>query len=291
MANWKSYLNRRKNPFSANPTVTDIEPGSSIGTTHFSSVLSARSFLKETSCLPESQKRSAEIQAKIADAQNTIRKADLRNTRRQIRRYEKKNEGVPAKLIARYKALRATTCEDSDALMQSACGDMRNSRQISEECEEVVKIRNRGCEKKVPIRRVKPTKVFSGPIDLSGVSKKPIARWEEVVGPDGEIVRFKLLYNKDGSFQKRVRSKEAPQKGDIVLDLTQGFKAWLITKSRRRPYHEITPEMRKSYENSFLYKVRQLAAGQLSLPKFLETIKNSPEQGWKKSKKLKKRNR
>lgn len=293
MANWRSYLSRRKNPFGINPTVTDIDGRSSVGMTHFNSVLRARAFLKEVSCL-SSKQLTPEVQKKILDAKNLIRKADLRNARRQIRRYQKRGEAIPSKLVARYKALRATSCEDTDSLLEATCGDIDDPHDITADCAEVAKIRNRMCnngEKNFPLttRAAKLPKKKAVSVTPAAVEpKQVIAKWEEVVGPDGEIVRFKLLYNKDGEFQKRVRSKELPQKGDIVLDLTQGFKAWLITKSRRRPYHEITPEMRRSYENSFLYKVRQLASGQLSLPKFLEVMKQLPENA-KKSKKLRKR--
>lgn len=293
MSKWKSFFNHRKNPFGPNPTVTDFEMSDTIGMTHFNSVLKARAFLKEASCLPEKQRKSAEMSKKIGDALNVIRRADLRNVRRQIKRYKKKGLEAPANLLARYKALRADSCDEADNLVEEACEDLSDA-----DCSEITKIRNRNCNNGFRILGPLRERPAKAPVRAGNKASrepeqpvKPVARWEEVSGPDGEVVRFKLIYDQDGKFKKRARTKDLPQKGDIVLDLTSGFKAWIITKNRRRPYNEITKEMRRSYENSFLYKVRQLASGQLSLPKFVELIKSSQlAAAGKKSKKLKKRN-
>jgi len=108
-------------------------------------------------------------------------------------------------------------------------------------------------------------------------------RWEEVTGPNGEIIRFKLDFytsgEKAGKLRRRIRSKQEPQQGDIVLDATGpagpdqkgGIRAWRMASNRRRK-HPVSKEMIENYKQSNLYMVRQLAAGQISLQQFADFI-------------------
>lgn len=108
-------------------------------------------------------------------------------------------------------------------------------------------------------------------------TEKHVTKWEEVLGPEGEVIRFKLEEFEDGpnqgKFKARVLTKDEPQVGDIVLDATQGLKAWKITSSRRRP-HPVTPQMRETYESSLLFKVRQMIAGDITLKQLSDHVKN-----------------
>jgi len=110
-------------------------------------------------------------------------------------------------------------------------------------------------------------------------------KWEEVTGPDGEIVRFKLEFwtsgPRAGKLRRRVRSKQEPQVGDIILDATGpagpdqkgGIRAWRIASNRRRK-HPVSREMVENYKDSILYKVRQLAAGRISLKQFGDFVRS-----------------
>jgi len=113
-------------------------------------------------------------------------------------------------------------------------------------------------------------------------------KWEEVTGPNGEIIRFKLDFYTSGrlagKLRRRVRSKQEPQQGDILLDVTGpagpdqkgGLRAWRIASNRRRR-HPVSREMIENYKQSNLYRVRQLAAGQISLQKFADFIQEQLE--------------
>jgi hypothetical protein len=101
-------------------------------------------------------------------------------------------------------------------------------------------------------------------------------RWEEVVGPEGEIIRFRVdrykSKGRQGEMRRVVRDSSDPAVGDTVLDLTLGAKAYKITKSGRKKV-ALNPEMIKKYRDSFLYHVRRVAAGKLSTKGFLEKVK------------------
>ena len=77
-----------------------------------------------------------------------------------------------------------------------------------------------------------------------------------------------------GSFRRR---------GNIVLDTTargEGFKVWRIRGTRRRPMPK-TPQMQAIYESSFLYKVRQLAAGKISVQELHDATRmTGPDAVW-----------
>lgn len=106
--------------------------------------------------------------------------------------------------------------------------------------------------------------------------KKEIAHFEETLGPDGEIIRFKLDYSQENGkckFKRRTRTQIEPPIGSIILDLTCGIKAWKRFSDKRRTY-PISDAMMQSYKNSIIYKTRQLAAGKISLREFSEIIQN-----------------
>jgi len=124
--------------------------------------------------------------------------------------------------------------------------------------------------------------------------KKEEIHYEETLGPEGEAVRFKLIYQ-DGKFQKRIRTKEEPPIGAVILDLTDGVKAWKRYSDKRRST-PLTAEMRRTYQNSFLFKVRQLAAGKINLSQFLEAVKQVQKRStikpeYKKLRRKKRKNR
>lgn len=99
---------------------------------------------------------------------------------------------------------------------------------------------------------------------------KVVSYYEEISGPDGEIVRYKVIL-KDGQYNRRLRTKEDPPVGSIILDLTSGVKAWKRHSDKRRSI-PLTNEMKRSYQNSFLFKVRKLAAGKMSLEEFKKAV-------------------
>lgn len=119
--------------------------------------------------------------------------------------------------------------------------------------------------------------------------KKEVILFEETVGPDGEIVRFKLLY-RDNRFQKRLRTKEEPPVGSIILDLVSGVKAWRRYSDKRRSI-PLTSEMRRSYQNSFLFKVRQLAAAKINVQQFIDIVKQSKIKSVRKLRRKNRKNR
>lgn len=135
-------------------------------------------------------------------------------------------------------------------------------------------------KQKRPVGPVQQTKARSSAI--TAVSKparkkteKHVTQWEEVLGPEGETIRFKLDQVLDGpnegKFKARILSKDEPQVGDLVLDATQGLQAWKITSTRRRP-HPVTPQMKETYESSLLFKVRQMVAGKITLKQLSDHV-------------------
>lgn len=321
-------MNRRRNPL-RNPTVTDVDLYSIEGTTHFNSVLKARAFINRASCLSESERQQPKTAAMIADAQNVIRKADLRNVRRQIRRYQKKGRAVPQSLIARYKALRVDTdgCDVIDEAIEETCGEIRDPLNLDEECLDLLNQRSRFCESKGfsfpegfsefeqesfwhrPKRKLAPskkrlatkkTRKVSNGHKLTSVRKTPTIRklgrshtpefFEELYGPDGQTLRFKVIHEQ-GQFQHRTLTNEDPHVGDYVLDMTSGFKAWKVTAHGRA---EIPPSpfMNELYRSSYLYKVRQLAAGKISLAEFKQAVASGPSDPKpKKSRKMRRKSK
>lgn len=312
----------RRNPYTAsNPTVTDYGPqigsgGDDNGFT-FDSVTKARAFLKEAETLENAGALPSDLQTKIEAAEETIRKADLRNVRRQLKRYKKRGLTPPPELIDRYNALRAQAafypeperyaepvysgpsrfdpepsqpprwqrrtalprkpmqkparrglngCTPLDQRVDNICnGDrMQPLRDISGDCLDILQERRR-CITKHNQKKSSITR--------RGSTKKTVSHWEEVLGPDGETIRFMLSFDHNGHFAGRRPSKQSPQVGDVILDLTAGIKAWVMRKGRRRPT-AVTNEMRRIYESSCLYKTRQLAAGQLDLTAYQNEVNN-----------------
>lgn len=149
--------------------------------------------------------------------------------------------------------------------------------------------------KKRKIRRVeKGNQRFPGqPLSAPNKPAKPIKivpYYEEVNGPHGEVVRYKLI-RANGQFTKRVRTKEDPPVGSIILDLMSGLKAWRRHSDKRRSI-PLTSEMLKSYRNSFLFKVRQLAAGKINLQEFQKLVSQAKAKPKAiASKKLRRKNR
>jgi hypothetical protein len=93
--------------------------------------------------------------------------------------------------------------------------------------------------------------------------------WEEAVGPKGELIRFKVerytTTDKKGRIKSftRVNPKRVkPNDGDLILDMTCGIKVSMQTPEGRvdLPETALTNEMISNYKNSFLYKVRLVAA-------------------------------
>jgi len=271
--------------FRSNPTVSDPIAGSRITF----SVLEARKFLILASCLSEREQRNKINE--IEEAQRIVGKADRRNKRRKLRR----------------RGISSADCDDIDARVDSICGTVsRRPRDLGLKCLTQLKKRKEACNDNGGSRRIaeRSRRALRGRlapqqrfIEDDGEEEQAIvAHYEETIGPEGETIRFKLHYTREGEFSKRTRTRNEPQVGDIVLDLVSGVKAWRITTNRRRK-HPVTPAMRKSYESSCVYKVRKLAAGKYAssnsenLSRFLADIKNAEGQRLKKkkNKKMKKR--
>ena len=232
----------RYNPLFTNPTISDVRDPLTIS--FFDSIVKARAFLIQVSCLPSKQLNDEQMQSKIESAKKMVAKADRRNDRRKARRATKTGRAYtpptrPAKPPKGAYSVR--TCDEAQDSVENLC-------------DEVV------C---APTGTTNP---------------KDLVNWEEVLGPDGELIRFKLEYGKSDSdkdkLQSRKRSKEPPQNGDIILDLTSKIAAWKIT-GKGRSSIPVTKKMESYYKASSLYKVRQLAAGKLSPVDFLRTIEQS----------------
>jgi len=252
MGNYRGYRRNR--------TVTDVEAqptGEVDGITYFTSVIRARKYLIKASCLTEAERREPGVAAKIADAKRVVEKADRRNARRRARR----------------RKIKTQDCPSIDNQITERCEEDKPLTDLSWQCLDLLKTRKELCEED-RVKRHRLTRY--SPADDSD-ENQAVAHYEETFGPEGEVIRFKLHYSKDGTFLKRTRTRQEPQIGDVVLDLTSGISAWRITSNRRRR-HPVTPSMRESYENSFLYKVRKLTAGKYAssksenLKKFLSDI-------------------
>lgn len=241
------FRHYRHNPlFSNNPTVTDITNDGDclLDVTYFDSILKARAFLKQTECLNSKQLSDPELQKKIEAAYKVIAKADRRNERRRNRRAAKAGKAttIPSGLqsIQKYTV---RTCDEAKKTVGRLCEGIT--------CETT--------KKGLPVETGNPS-------------------WEEVTGPKGEVVRYKVKYHVDGPSKGQVKErnravKEHPKVGDIILDLTSGIKAWKVVANGRRQEIPVTKQMEALYKESNLYKVRQLAAGHISLNQFFEAVK------------------
>lgn len=221
-----------------NPTITDFSTQNLSKVSFFDSVAKARAFLLQISCLPKQQLREPSLQTKISAAEKIIARADKRNARRRRRRQEKR--GISSD---------RTECADAIAEARQACGP------------------NIVCYSETNNKKVLSPSMpqYFGP------------NWEEVLGPKGEVIKFKIDYYKtgpdQGTIKSRTRSKSSPKPGDVILDLTSGLKAWKVNANGKRTPIAPTREMEAEYKNSYLYKVRQLAAGQISTAQFADFLK------------------
>jgi len=250
--------------FRRNPTVSDAAGRSKLTF----SVSDARKFLIKASCM--GRREQQDHIDEIEEAQKVVARADKRNRRRKNRR----------------KGNTSTDCSDIESSVDATCGPTTRPRDLNLDCLNMLQRRKEACNGTSRSRLTRTS---------DEEEHATVAHYEECLGPEGEVIRFKLHYNKSAVFLKRTRTRNEPQVGDIVLDLITGIKAWRITTNRRRK-HPVTPAMRESYESSYIYKVRKLAAGRYAssnaanLTKFMEDIKNGEGQRLKKkSKKLKKR--
>ena len=236
------FRHYRHNPlFSTNPTVTDIQGDGDclLSVSYFDSILKARAFLKQVECLSSKQLSDPELQRKIEAAHKVIAKADRRNERRRARRAAK--TGRPVTPRPTVGTITVTNCDQAQRSVQRLCEDI-------------------SCG---------PTKKIS-----SSPTASSAPTWEEVTGPKGEIIRYKLKYHPDGQIKDRQRVlKELPKAGDIILDLTSGLKAWKVLPNGRREELGVSKQMEAIYKESNLYKVRQLAAGHISINQFFEAVK------------------
>jgi hypothetical protein len=274
------YRHYRHNPlFSSNPprTISDIEDEGCLNITYFDTILKARSFLKQIECSEESQKNDPEMQKKIADACRIIDKANRRNTKRRLRRAHA--------LISARPRMSSEQLADPDMQKRIAAAE-----------KEIREAETNGAVKTMGGPRVcgtacapKPREKKSQGVEIAaGASTNSVLpTWEEVLGPKGEVVRYKLKYHVEGPLKDQVKertkpTKDTPKAGDIVMDLTcnwareeppTGIKAWEILANGQRKKIPVTKQMETSYKESNLYKVRQLAAGHITIDKFFESIK------------------
>lgn len=264
-----SYRHYRGNPlFNPAHTVTDIEENCLLASSYFDSILKARIFLKQIECLPEAQKNSKEMRQKISAACKIVERADRRNQRRRARRSKKAGK-APRQAQPLYTG---TSRISSQFSKPSVCeriysnGNLNGSQNGSQDgCRTAAQRLNERCDNV----ECKPLNGSASTSTSSGAR----ASWEEVLGPKGEVVRFKLVYDAAGNVIDRKRlNKEKPHSGDIVLDLTRGVEAWQIVDDQRQPI-KLTRQMEQAYKNSILYKVRQFAAGQISIDQFSESLK------------------
>jgi len=233
----------RYNPLFTNPTISDVQDP--LHLSFFGTIVQARAFLSQVSCLNAKQLSDPQTQSKIEAAKKIVAKADRRNARRKLvgRKDVKKKPS----------SYTVGTCSEAQKSVKQLCDD-----------------------------------VVCGPLTTRDKkASKPVAfdtseriAWEEVAGPkDGDIVRFKLIYHKDGPHQGQLKERKRTQKetykpGEIILDLTTGVKAWRVpANGRGRDPIKVTKQMEDYYKKSNLYKVRQLAAGYISLDQFATAIK------------------
>lgn len=233
----------RYNPLFTNPTVTDVKDPLTIS--FFDSIVKARAFLNQVSCLPPRQLNDEQMQNKIESAKKMVAKADRRNDRRKARRATKAGRAYTPPVRAP-KAAKGTynvrTCDEAQVSVENLCDEVICAPAVT-------------------------------------ASSGDLVNWEEVLGPDGSLVRFKLEYGKSNADKNKLQNRkrvridgpDKPQNGDIILDLTTGIKAWKIT-GKGRSSIPVTKKMESYYKTSSLYKVRQLAAGNLSPAEFLRAI-------------------
>ena len=88
--------------------------------------------------------------------------------------------------------------------------------------------------------------------------------WERVFGPEGEVLLFHVEHL--GRRNIKVTPVQSPdfQDGDVILDLTRGLAAFQLQRGREIQV-PVTKKMRDHYQGSFLYKVRKMLKGVISL--------------------------
>jgi len=259
---------KRYNP--CPPEVADLVPDLDYGKT-FATIKDARNYLRDATRFSDAECKLKENQ--IIQAVKIVARAERRNCRRGWNRGRKKAHDRGETYVTYEQYIERERSEGR------CLGTFTGASQ--ETIRKYHKKQSKAAGKIVARGRIAKDKTPPQP-------PKQIYNWEEAMGPDGEVVRYKLDYKKDGTFWRRRRTREEPQIGDIVLDLREGINSWRITSNRRRK-HPVTPAMRKSYENSSLYKVRQLAIGKLSLTKFIQEIQSIKKSESKKRKRKNKK--
>lgn len=235
----------RYNPLFTNPTVSDIKDPLRIS--FFDSITKARAFLVQVACLTPKQTNDPEMQLKIEAATKIVAKAGRRNDRRRARRAAGGSVSGSLRVIEGGKSRNVKTCPEAKQSVKDLCGNVV--------CHAVPK----------------PQKTLA-------VGSDRVA-WEEVLDPAGKVIRFKIIYHKEGpnigTIKERRRvKKEEPKPGDIVLDLTSGIKAW---RAGTREEVNVTKEMEADYKKSNLYRIRQLAAGYISLSQLIDMLNKDLE--------------
>jgi hypothetical protein len=223
-------------------------------------------------------------------------RADIRNINRKLKRAKKRlKDTVP---IPEKITFRELTNEQASAL----------ARELKETIPTLSKMMALAAKKRTIVKRAASTSATSAAASSETVSAAPLAErdyWEVIRGPNyDEFYYFFVKHRKKDGVEKGAPYKKGdfwkrepavtrrPKTNDIILDLTNGIKAWIKTKRRRRPI-DVSEGMMASYKNSYLYKVRCLAArayaknAAVNLRKFLEDV-NSSENNSNKSKKIKK---
>ena len=235
--------------------------GKDVFTGH-NAVLRARAWLNSKEC---EDVETEEVRAVNEWAKEATRAADLKNIRKRIALYDPDSKSPQAG-----KPVPQWMSERHDALKKKP--SYTHTRRVAG-----------------PQGRRVPRRADASPRDASRRASR--VHWEEVLGPRGEVILFELLFE-NGRFvgRRRTQPGESPQKGSVILDTTgrstmrgsppEGFKVWRVRGTRRRPMPR-TPQMRAIYESSFLYKVRQLAAGLISLQELHDATRlTGPEKTW-----------
>jgi hypothetical protein len=286
------FRHYRHNPlFASNPphTISDIEDEECLlKLNYFDSILKARAFLKQIECLPN-QKDNPEMQKKIAAACLIINRANKRNTKRRIRRAHT--------LLARAEMMSPEQLADPD--LQKRIADAEKEIRDAEVNGKIKSIGGpnlcvtSSCAppQRAPAQRARvtatPTQIESAARHVTSTAARATAEtptWEEVLGPKGEVIRFKLKFHTEGpqkgQIKERSRVRSLQVVGDIIMDLTCNWspseppiKAWRILDNGSRDSIVVTKQMVNLYKESMLYKVRQLTAGSITPAKFLELIK------------------
>lgn len=235
----------RYNPLFSNPTVSDVQDP--LRLSFFGTIIQARAFLSQVSCLNAKQLSDPQTQSKIEAAKKIVAKADRRNARRKMVGRNDKKKPITTHTSASYTV---GNCSEAQKSVEKLCDNYTCGPLTTR-------------DKKAP------------KVDVSG----QIA-WEEVAGPkDGDVIHFKLVYHKDGPYKGQLKErkrtqKETPKRGEIILDLTSGVKAWQMPATGgKRESIPVTKQMEDYYKKSNLYRVRQLAAGYISLDQFAAAVK------------------